>query len=100
MFLKEYFGKQLKEYTKEDPEKIKELILKMNNLKNTEEWKIMEMVLRDTRERIIDNLKVSPVNHELLLSYKESISAVDFLLNLPDELIKALEFDLTDKDNG
>jgi len=95
--LEEYFGKQIQEYIAGNPEKAKELILRLRTFLATEEWKVLKKVIEDTRERVIQNMSICPVEMGTLLAYRESITALDFLRNLPENLIKVLELQITEE---
>ena len=92
--LEYYFGQQLAEYVGNDIEKARELVRAFRTIENSPEWAILKKIIQDTREKVIDNLKSAPLDQEVLISYKEQIAALDFLLNLPHELTKFLEIEI------
>jgi Mg/Co/Ni transporter MgtE len=93
VLLEEYFGKQLREYLTENPEKAQELYLRLKSLSALEEWRVFQKIIEDTRERVIQNFENSPTQLETLIAYRESLSALDFLKNLPENLIKVIELE-------
>jgi len=93
--LEYYFGQQLAEYVGKDIEKARELVRSFRTIGNSNEWAILKKIIQDTREKVIDNLKSAPLDEQILISYKEQIAALDFLLNLPEELMKFLEIEIT-----
>jgi Mg/Co/Ni transporter MgtE len=95
VLLEEYFGKQLREYLAENSEKAQELYLRLKSLSVSEEWRVFQKIIEDTRERVIQNFENSPTQLETLIAYKESLSALDFLKNLPENLIKVIELEFT-----
>jgi Mg/Co/Ni transporter MgtE len=95
VLLEEYFGKQLREYIADNPEKAQELYLRLKSLSALEEWRVFQKIIEDTRERVIQNFENSPTQLETLIAYRESLSALDFLKNLPENLIKVIELEFT-----
>jgi Mg/Co/Ni transporter MgtE len=93
VLLEEYFGKQLREYIADNPEKAQELYLRLKSLSASEEWRVFQKIIEDTRERVIQNFENSPTQLETLIAYRESLSALDFLKNLPENLIKVIELE-------
>ena len=96
--LEYYFGKELAEYIGNDIERARELVRSFRVIENSPEWRILKEIIKNTRERIIDNLKSSSLDFQILISYKEQIGALDFLLNLPSELTKFLEIEIIRKE--
>jgi Mg/Co/Ni transporter MgtE len=96
VLLEEYFGKQLREYFAENPEKVQQLYLRLKSLSASEEWKVFQKIIEDTRERVIQNFENSPTQLETLIAYRESLAALDFLKNLPENLIRVIELEFTD----
>jgi len=97
--LEEYFGKQIQQYISEHPERLQELITRFKAFQFSEEWRILKKVIEDTRERVLQNMYSSPVDLGTLLAYRESLSALDFLKNLPENLLKVLELELPTEEN-
>ncbi len=95
VLLEEYFGKQLREYLADNPEKAQQLYLRLKSLSALEEWRIFQKIIEDTRERVIQNFENSPTQLETLIAYRESLSALDFLKNLPENLMKVIELEFT-----
>jgi Mg/Co/Ni transporter MgtE len=95
VLLEEYFGKQLREYLEDNPEKAQQLYLRLKSLSASEEWRVFQKIIEDTRERVIQNFENSPTQLETLIAYRESLSALDFLKNLPENLIKVIELEFT-----
>jgi Mg/Co/Ni transporter MgtE len=95
VLLEEYFGKQLREYIADNLEKAQELYLRLKSLSASEEWRVFQKIIEDTRERVIQNFENSPTQLETLIAYRESLSALDFLKNLPENLIKVIELEFT-----
>jgi Mg/Co/Ni transporter MgtE len=95
VLLEEYFGKQLREYIAESPERAQELYLRLKSLSASEEWRVFQKIIEDTRERVIQNFENSPTQLETLIAYRESLSALDFLRNLPENLMKVIELEFT-----
>lgn len=93
--LEEYFGKQLREYLAEDPERVQQLYLRLKSLSASEEWRVFQKIIEDTRERVIQNFENSPTQLETLIAYRESLSALDFLRNLPENLMRVIELEFT-----
>jgi Mg/Co/Ni transporter MgtE len=93
VLLEEYFGKQLREYLADNPEKTQELYLRLKSLSASEEWKVFQKIIEDTRERVIQNFENSPTQLETLIAYRESLSSLDFLKNLPENLMKVIELE-------
>jgi len=93
VLLEEYFGKQLREYIAENQEKAQQLYLRLKSLSASEEWRVFQKIIEDTRERVIQNFENSPTQLETLIAYRESLSALDFLKNLPENLIKVIELE-------
>ena len=93
VLLEEYFGKQLREYFNNNPERIEEIYLRLKSLSNTEEWQIFQKIIEDTRERVIQNFENSITQLDVLIAYRESLSALDFLKLLPNNLIKVIELE-------
>jgi Mg/Co/Ni transporter MgtE len=93
VLLEEYFGKQLREYLADNPERVQELYLRLKSLSASEEWRVFQKIIEDTRERVIQNFENSPTQLETLVAYRESISSLDFLKNLPENLIKVIELE-------
>jgi len=91
--LEEYFGKQIQQYISENPERLQELVLRLKSFQISEEWQILKKVIEDTRERVLQNMYSSPVELGTLIAYRESLSALDFLRNLPENLLKVLELE-------
>jgi Mg/Co/Ni transporter MgtE len=92
VLLEEYFGKQLREYLEDNPEKAQQLYLRLKSLSASE---VFQKIIEDTRERVIQNFENSPTQLETLIAYRESLSALDFLKNLPENLIKVIELEFT-----
>jgi Mg/Co/Ni transporter MgtE len=95
VLLEEYFGKQLREYIAENPERAQELYLKLKSLSVSEEWRVFQKIIEDTRERVIQNFENSPTQLETLIAYRESLSSLDFLKNLPENLMRVIELEFT-----
>jgi Mg/Co/Ni transporter MgtE len=95
VLLEEYFGKQLREYLEGNPEKAQQLYLRLKSLSASEEWRVFQKIIEDTREKVIQNFENSPTQLETLIAYRESLSALDFLKNLPENLIKVIELEFT-----
>jgi Mg/Co/Ni transporter MgtE len=95
VLLEEYFGKQLREYIAENPEKAQELYLRLKSLSASEEWRVFQKIIEDTRERVIQNFENSSTQLETLIAYRESLSSLDFLKNLPENLMKVIELEFT-----
>jgi Mg/Co/Ni transporter MgtE len=95
VLLEEYFGKQLREYLAEDPERVQQLYLRLKSLSASEEWRVFQKIIEDTRERVIQNFENSPTQLETLIAYRESLSALDFLRNLPENLMRVIELEFT-----
>jgi Mg/Co/Ni transporter MgtE len=95
VLLEEYFGKQLREYLADNPEKAQELYLRLKSLSSSEEWRVFQKIIEDTRERVIQNFENSPTQLETLIAYRESLSALDFLKNLPENLMRVIELEFT-----
>jgi Mg/Co/Ni transporter MgtE len=93
VLLEEYFGKQLREYLADNPERVQELYLRLKSLSASEEWRVFQKIIEDTRERVIQNFENSPTQLETLVAYRESLSSLDFLKNLPENLIKVIELE-------
>jgi Mg/Co/Ni transporter MgtE len=93
VLLEEYFGKQLREYLADNPEKAQELYLRLKSLSSSEEWRVFQKIIEDTRERVIQNFENSPTQLETLVAYRESLSALDFLKNLPENLMRVIELE-------
>jgi Mg/Co/Ni transporter MgtE len=93
VLLEEYFGKQLREYLADNPEKAQELYLRLKSLSASEEWRVFQKIIEDTRERVIQNFENSPTQLETLVAYRESLSALDFLKNLPENLMRVIELE-------
>jgi|YelNatPaOPRAMG01_1025707.scaffolds.fasta_scaffold298324_2 Mg/Co/Ni transporter MgtE len=96
VLLEEYFGKQLREYLADNPERAQELYLRLKSLSASEEWRVFQKIIEDTRERVIQNFENSPTQLETLIAYRESLSALDFLRNLPENLMRVIELEFTD----
>jgi Mg/Co/Ni transporter MgtE len=96
VLLEEYFGKQLREYLADNPEKVQQLYLRLKSLAASEEWRVFQKIIEDTRERVIQNFENSPTQLETLIAYRESLAALDFLKNLPENLMRVIELEFTD----
>ena len=91
-FIEQYFIEEVQKLIGEnDIERARQFIQKMKDLENIEQWRIIQSVLRSVREGIIKNFENSSIDLAVLTAYKESLSAIDFLINLPSELIKITE---------
>jgi Mg/Co/Ni transporter MgtE len=96
VLLEEYFGKQLREYLSGNSEKAQQLYLRLKSLSASEEWKVFQKIIEDTRERVIQNFENSPTQLETLIAYRESLAALDFLKNLPENIMRILELEFID----
>jgi hypothetical protein len=96
ILLEEYFGKQLREYLAGNPEGVQQLYLRLKSLSASEEWRVFQKIIEDTRERVIQNFENSPTQLETLIAYRESLAALDFLKNLPENLIRVIELEFKD----
>jgi len=74
---------------------IRDSYLRLKSLSASEEWRVFQKIIEDTRERVIQNFENSPTQLETLIAYRESLSALDFLKNLPENLMKVIELEFT-----
>ena len=87
--MEEVFQKVLDNLIGGDKEKAREIGARLEILKNDPVWSMFFAILKEAREKILENFKNSSA--ENLLAYRESLIAIDFLINLPEELRKFLD---------
>lgn len=86
--MEDIFQKVIENWIGNDEEKIAELKARLEILKNDPVWDLFFKILKEAREKVLENFKNS--SEENLLAYRESLIAIDFLINLPEELSKFL----------
>lgn len=93
--MEQFFTQAVSKIVQDNPQ---EIVKRLENLENIEEWRILRKILVEAREGVIQNLKQASLNQEVLIAYKESITAIDFLINLPKELVQMITLNyLTEK---
>lgn len=92
-----FFEKTILELT-ENREKALEMISLLERLGLSEEWKLISLSLKETREKIINSLKDAVVNSngnvDFLVAY---LSAIDYLIELPQSLKQVIELNYIEK---
>lgn len=87
-----YFRETLEKLIGKDVEKANKIILGLKTLENLESWAILQEILLESREKLLENFKRGNTEKiEDFYAYKQSLVAIDFLLNLPSELINQIE---------
>ncbi len=92
--IEEIFAEELRKIIGDSPEKAREIIQRLKNIENIEEWRILKQILTIARERLLLNFKNSSLDQATLIAYKESLTAIDFLTNLPSELAQIINLNL------
>jgi hypothetical protein len=89
--IEEIFTEELRKIIGDSPEKAREIIQRLKNIESIEEWRILKQILTLIREGILLNFKNSTLDHAILIAYKESLTAIDFLINFRSELGKIIK---------
>lgn len=92
--IEEIFAEELRKIIGDSPEKAREIIQRLKNIESIEEWRILKQILTIARERLLLNFKNSSLDQATLIAYKESLTAIDFLTNLPSELAQIINLNL------
>ncbi|GIW67884.1 MAG: hypothetical protein KatS3mg096_752 [Candidatus Parcubacteria bacterium] len=98
--IEDFFTEELRKIIGDNPEKARELVQRFSNIETIEEWRILKMILQATREKLLLNFKNSGLDQATLIAYKESLTALDFLINLPSELIQIITLNLLTKEES
>lgn len=91
-----FFQQSFEKLIGKDIEKAQKIILELRSLENLNAWQVLKEILQESREKLLENFKNSNTEKiEDFYAYKQSLTAIDFLLSLPSELINQIELYLT-----